>query len=297
MKTGNRKSVLAICSILFLNTTVSALKAVYASSSSRVAFRFVRNYLVVVPVRVNGLGPFDFMLDTGTNTTIITPELARQLNLRPIDHITLVTLAGSVVAPRATLDSVQVGAETTKHLEVICDELQGVRQADSKGRGVLGQNFLSRFNYLLNYTGRYVELEDGGELAHHLLGDSLQVEQQQGKPIVASQATTSSSGTLRLVLDSGTSDLVIFASACQRVGLNPRDGVWLTATSGQGTFVNLTRLQALQVGSEHLTGLWAALVKNSAEGRSEDGLLPTHLFQRVFFQNDRHIVILNPRDV
>src|SRR5690349_20565118 len=36
---------------------------------------------ITVPVRVNGEGPFDFVVDTGANRTVIAGELAAELGL------------------------------------------------------------------------------------------------------------------------------------------------------------------------------------------------------------------------
>ena len=45
--------------------------------------RFVQRALIVIPVKVNQAGPFDFMVDTGSQVTVIDPSLAAQLELKP----------------------------------------------------------------------------------------------------------------------------------------------------------------------------------------------------------------------
>jgi predicted aspartyl protease len=101
-----------------------------------------------------------------------------------------------------------------------------------------------------------------------------------------------------LVLDSGASHLVIFASACDKLGIRtgPLEG-FLVPANATGQRVTLRLLQNLQIGSERIANLPVALIEDRAPfaSRSEDGLLPTSLFRTIFFQNDKHIVILNPR--
>jgi hypothetical protein len=41
-----------------------------------VAPRFVQRALVVIPVKINRAGPFDFMVDPGSQVTVIDPSLA-----------------------------------------------------------------------------------------------------------------------------------------------------------------------------------------------------------------------------
>ena len=44
--------------------------------------RFVERALIVIPVRINQEGPFDFVVDTGSQVTMIDPALASELQLR-----------------------------------------------------------------------------------------------------------------------------------------------------------------------------------------------------------------------
>jgi hypothetical protein len=43
--------------------------------------RLVAGALIVIPAKINQSGPFDFMVDTGSQTTVIDPSLALHLNL------------------------------------------------------------------------------------------------------------------------------------------------------------------------------------------------------------------------
>jgi hypothetical protein len=43
--------------------------------------RFVQHALIVIPVRINQAGPFNFMIDTGSQVTVIDLSLASQLDL------------------------------------------------------------------------------------------------------------------------------------------------------------------------------------------------------------------------
>ncbi|HEX8890793.1 MAG TPA: hypothetical protein VF779_16705 [Pyrinomonadaceae bacterium] len=52
------------CLLLFSLLYVFAGQAVHAGVP--VNFKFIRNYLVVIPVCVNGAGPYDFLLDSLT---------------------------------------------------------------------------------------------------------------------------------------------------------------------------------------------------------------------------------------
>lgn len=66
---------------------------------------------VVVPVKINGRGPYRFIVDTGANHSTISPELVRELGLKT-DSEALVTLDGITGAAQVTyvsIDRLQAG--------------------------------------------------------------------------------------------------------------------------------------------------------------------------------------------
>lgn len=295
MRSRKRSYKPALKFILF--ALLCALTGQTADARSPVNFRLVKGCFVVIPVRVNGAGPFDFLLDTGTNTTLITPELARRLGLSAAGQVSLITPSGATATPRAVLDSLALGTKSVERLEVLYDGLPGVRSADAKILGVLGQNFLSCFNYLLDYRKRQIAFEEDGDLGNLAGGTRLRVERQEGKLIVNTQATAPSKETWRLVLDSGASGLVLFAPPFVVSEPARRAEGFLTPTDAARIPASRGRLRGLRVGDERLFDVPFALVRDcpSREDRSEDGLLPTCLFKAILFQNDRDVVVLNPR--
>ena len=52
----------------------------------RIGFSFLHESLVVVPVFLNGRGPYRFLLDTGATNTILSNRVADQLNIPMAKH-------------------------------------------------------------------------------------------------------------------------------------------------------------------------------------------------------------------
>jgi len=265
-------------------------------AASIVKFKLLRDYMIVIPVTVNGAGPYEFLLDTGSNTTFVNAEFARALRLRPIDRVELVTVAGSQVVPRARLESVSVGAKSAPKLEALFSDLREARAIRPEICGILGQNFLSQFNYLINYRERRIEFEDGVELEKSLCGERTPIELREGRALISSAGRE----RLQLVFDSGTPAMILFNADARVSGLyrEPGDPKTYQLNSNLGSqVVWQRRLRNFSIGGVEFHDLRVTLceAEDGCAGRVEDGLLPTSLFQNIYFNHRKKYVMLNPK--
>src|SRR5437899_844453 len=97
---SKRRSSVRIAAMLFAILTMAGS----ADAETTVSFRLVHRFAIIVQVKINDSGPYDFLLDTGTNTSMINKELADRHSLRVVDTACLHTIAGSQVVPRGYLD-------------------------------------------------------------------------------------------------------------------------------------------------------------------------------------------------
>jgi hypothetical protein len=207
----------------------------------------------------------------------------------------LVTVAGSQIVPRARLASVAIGAKSATNLESLISDLREVRALKPEICGVLGQNFLSQFNYLINYRERRIEFEDDDELEKSLRGARLPIGWSEGRALVKSDGRE----RWRLVLDSGIATPLLFNAGARSSSLDwePGDPQWFQVKSDLGSQVaQQRRLRSFSVGGASFDDLPVTLweAKDSVS-RSEDGLLPTCLFQQVYFNHRKSFVMLNPK--
>ena len=283
--------------VLFLLLVSYALTCQVVRADSPQRFRLVWDYLIVVPVFVNGEGPFDFLLDTGANTTLIDAGLAARLGLQPIDRISLVTAAGAQTLVRARLRSLTLGGRTLAGVEVLSADTRDLRLVDARIRGVVGWNFLSEGNFLLDLAGRSIEFGDDSALSGRLDGTRHPFEEGEGMPLVGARFPQRGEERLRLVLDTGAASLSLFGAKARSVRRVRDAGQWVRVSTVAGSLRVLTSLvEALEVGDETFHRLPALLMPDvgRAETRIEDGLLPMMLFRSVYFDRD-NFVIFNPR--
>ena len=71
-----------------------------------------RSGRMVVPVTVNGEGPFRFILDTGANRSVLSPQLVERLGIVTSGSGEVHSIHGVTVAPLAQVNSLQFGELT-----------------------------------------------------------------------------------------------------------------------------------------------------------------------------------------
>jgi hypothetical protein len=183
---------------------------------------------------------------------------------------------------------------------VISTELREIHGISTKIRGVLGQNFLSAFDYILNYRDQRIEFEEDCEFTKALQGARLAVERDRGRFLITTQPSSPQRQASKLVMDSGASRVVVFRAASKNSDLEidlDFNGRFNASTVTGSQTISTGRLRKLQIGDEEFSGLSVRVVDNPAttEGRSENGLIPTSLFRSIYFNNTENFVILNPR--
>jgi hypothetical protein len=116
--------------------------------------------LILVDVHANGRGPFQFAIDTGTSTTAITPELAKQLRIstKPIGAGT--TGGAPVAVTAGKVKSFQLGGAKIDNMAVVVADFFGMlsNAVGAKLDGILGYNFLREYRVVIDYPGETLSL-------------------------------------------------------------------------------------------------------------------------------------------
>jgi predicted aspartyl protease len=132
------------------------------AQSEPLDFSFVEGTaLVVVPVRINGQGPYKFLLDTGATNTILSTAVADKLKLKKDRDQTLRSAGGNVPATIRGIDRLHIGKTLLEKVEIVVanfDLLQSLRVD-----GILGGDYLRRFRVAIDYEKQIVEIEPGSD--------------------------------------------------------------------------------------------------------------------------------------
>src|ERR1700733_15803980 len=308
MKSVRRIRLLAVSLALTILPAIRA-EARCPGNTASVTPRFVQHALIVIPVRINQAGPFDFMVDTGSQVTVIDPSLASELDLKPQGRVGLVSVASVAQASVTVLDRLEADSKVVDKSFVVVHDLGQIRTADPRIRGVLGQSFLAHFDLFVDYGHKLLCLDETNAMRDHVRGERI--------PLVPPQAPDDQlpfmerlvfsvhlSGTgkqpVLLQLDSGSDGPILYPGSEQ-----PEVQALVHAAVLQGgNAANAHRLfavvppQIMQIGNlirSQVSFVTPVIVGKSLQEHHEDGLLPTVLFQRVFISGGDHYVVFDPK--
>src|SRR5580692_88686 len=203
-----------------------ALSALHAEprcpgNVATLALRRIQDDLIVVPVRINRTGPYDFLVDTGSQATAIDPVLASDLHLR-IEGTTGVSgVATQSRSAFAFLDLIEVGSHSVPQSLAVIQDIAELKSADPRIRGILGENFLSHFDLLIDNRQQILCLDESTALAQAVKGERIPLHQPYGpqdnipltRPMIVSVRVTSADvAPMLLLLDSGSNAPLLYAA-------------------------------------------------------------------------------------
>lgn len=234
---------------------------------------------VVDGVFLNGQGPYRFLLDTGSQSNQLDSSLARKLGLAATRQLDLQTPSGASSVPAGLVGQVNLGQLAASDQEFLFTRFDDLSTLPPDIRGILGQDFLSHFDYTLDFQ-------------HHRLiyGESQSAEpsatglQSRFRLIFGRMAIPTNLGDL--VLDSGAEMLFLF-----RASTRAASGQVIGA-SGARMAVSYERPPEIRIGDR--TYRPAKAEYHAVPAAEESGLLPANLFHSIFICNSRQYVVFDP---
>lgn len=236
-------------------------------------------YLAAGGVSLNGKGSYRFLIDTGSSSSALEPDAARELGIQPTYAVLVESVAGAGTAPAARV-SLCITNVCHDDSEVILSQLPAVKEADSRVRGILGMDFLMRSGFVLDNSHR--ELRIGPVVPEHQgavvplvrVGERLAVRARRGE----------NGDSITLIIDSGTQDLVLFSRG-GRTSVAGRQRAVEVATNFGAQSGIVEKIPELRLGSYVVRKLTAVVIpfEPGVDPMRGDGLIPASLFETVVF--------------
>jgi hypothetical protein len=288
-----------------LNTLSLSAETHCPGNVASLPFHLVNRYQIVVPVSLNRRGPYNFLLDTGTQITILDQSLAHDLQLATEGDAAVAGVGFHESATFSHLDLLEAGLHSVPNPKVLVYDLGKLHSAELRIDGILGEDFLEKFDMLIDNAHSQVCLDATAALRAGVKGTHVPLLASQqpsdGARLPASLVVmarlTDGMRPVRLKLDSGSNVPFLYNSS-EYMATGLARGASFHGGGANGAQQSFTSLPAQTVkmnGTElsRVTFL-SAHAQKDASTTQFDGLLPMGLFRRVFINHAEGYVVLEP---
>jgi predicted aspartyl protease len=164
----NRFTLAVICTLtllLWTGCTIPASKDFGTPTSTtpgEVPFELAppNDAAIIVPVKINGHGPFKFVLDTGATFTCIDQKLVDQLKLPEwrgqFGVGVLMPTEGNIKL--VSVDTLEVGNVKATDMKACAIEFSRLQTGGLDARGLVGLNFLKSFQVKIDFKKKVLNL-------------------------------------------------------------------------------------------------------------------------------------------
>jgi predicted aspartyl protease len=266
--------------------------AIAEDTTSPLRFQLLEDGTIVVPVTINGAGPFRFMLDTGSTRTVVSAKLTKKLRLPVVAQSVMITPSGRDMGVLVQLNGLAIGGSGQVNVKALI----GPREHFSADAidGLIGQDVLGPLIYTIDYVRRHIVWHSG--LAPGDAGLRLPLEASEGRFLVSMPHPAQAEVRLKFIPDSGSDGFVLFARGARfPLPATPLEVGVLRTLSGH-RLVRRVLLGDVHVGSVILRNQTAVIVeRNEPDAPLVDGLLPLRVFARVTFHGPERYLVVESR--
>lgn len=234
------------------------------SGDRTIPFKLYREFAIVVEGSAAGLEGLKMMVDSGAVQTTLDRRVIKRLGLAGTDVNALNPVSGRQLGVQeVVLPRLEVGPLTRRNLPVLSQDLSTLRALGRRLDGIVGLDLLVGRVFIIDYRSRTLTFCAAGDPAadtakvHGFFAVSLRVQNLD----------------LRVILDTGANDLVLFAGRLPPGTFESgSDGVLQSLHEAHG--VTRIRLPEVSVGSKSLGDLAGVLLSTEApEWLEADGMI------------------------
>ena len=200
---------------------------------------------MTVEVRLNGRGPYHFVVDSGADTSAVGLRVARDLQLPLGTPVILNNMTDRNVVDRVKLASLAFGPSTINNLEV-----PALREEHLGGDGMIGIDALVRQRLLIDYENRSIKVEDARKPLPRLTDAIVITARLQRGQLILTEVKMGGL-SLEAVIDTGSEitigNLALRDKLVRR--LNKDWTVSATGVTGKTVDLQLGNIRTLKIGT------------------------------------------------
>lgn len=275
-------------------------------SVASVPLRPVNRYQMIVAISVDHSGPYNFLLDTGAEITMIDVSLADELHLEVHGTAVVEGVGSHSAASFSQLDQIAAGPHSLANQKVLVYDLQRLKSVDLQIRGILGEDFLEHFDMLIDNAHRLLCLDDSTTMRAGIHGSHVALlapaQETAREPLadslIISAKLSDGMRPVRLKLDSGTNSPFLYDTPkYMAIGLFRGASSHGSGANGKQEAFMALPPQNVKIGSVELSRvLFVTLVGAQKDSHTSefDGLISAGNFKRVFINHNDHFAVLDP---
>ncbi|MDO7835838.1 aspartyl protease family protein [Sphingobium sp. HBC34] len=154
---------------------------------------------VTIPISIGGKGPWNFIIDTGSQRTVIARDLAQQLALPPRATVTILSMTGRSEAQTVALPRLGFGGNMVDDIEA--PVLEGEHLGAS---GLLGLDSLHAKRVTLNFRTGRMEIASSGRRNLSVDPDTIVVQARRKRGQLILLDSDVNGMQVAIMLDTGT---------------------------------------------------------------------------------------------
>ncbi len=286
---------------ILATTFVPFLGAESRCPGNAVSLRYslVNGHQLTVAVSINQSGPFSFLLDTGSQITVLDPILAAQLDLGAEGQASVVNAGFSSSGFFSQVAAVEAGTLSVSDLKVLVSDLGHLRARGIEVQGILGEDFLDRFDLLIDNHQKLVCLDRSGSMRAAMRGPWIPLlapaTPEKAGLLIVPVRLSDSLRAVRLALDSGAAIPFLYrARTYMSLAVLSPPGFGPKATDARGSYTLLPP-QDLKIGDSRIHHVSFANLTTSTQSSGPadfEGVLTFGLFRRVLIDHaDRQVAL------
>jgi predicted aspartyl protease len=189
---------------------------------------------LTVPVRVNGRGPYNFVVDSGADTSVVGLRIAQELSLPLGTPVTLNAMTARHVVDRVQVAELSIGSTRFRNLQ-----LPALRELDVGGDGLIGIDALVQQRLMMDFEKRAIKVEDARLPVKSYPGEIIVTARRQRGQLILTQVKAAGL-PLDAVIDTGTQVTIGNLALRDKLIRAHRDKFWtVQATGVTGVTVDL----------------------------------------------------------
>ncbi len=230
-----------------------------ASQTDVVALRKDGHDRMTVPVRVLDQGPFQFLIDTGAQNTVISTALAGKLSLVPNRRAKLVGVAGTEMVDTVDIDQLDLGRRS--YYGLLAPLLQGEHIGAD---GIIGLDSLQDQRVLMDFRKGLMAINDAKTLGGNSGYEIVVTAKRMSGQLIMTDAVIDGVHTA-VVIDTGAENSIGNLALQRTLSRRQSHGnTTLTSVTGQTIEAQIGFGRVLKIQDMQLNNVWIAFAEAPA---------------------------------